>query len=205
MIDPRGSMNIFKAFAIGILFSSIAATAQQVQAAQQVQTVPYVNLNSFLGSWYEIASIPQFFQRNCVKNTVANYTVDNEGGIDVLNTCINQKGELISANGKAKVFDEKTNAKLSVTFLKIFDWVYTLQGNYWIIDLADDYRYAVIGDRHGTYGWIISRTPRIEEKDLVSAMNALRNNGYDLCRFNITPQDHGSPTQLNLCDISPSN
>lgn len=64
---------------------------------------------------------------------------------------------------------------------------------------------AVIGNRNGTYGWILSRTPRIQEGDIVQAINALKRNNYGLCQFNLTRQDHGSPMQLNLCDIAPSN
>lgn len=192
-------MSSLKMFFIGLLFISPTSFAQK-----QVETVPYVSLTSYLGNWHEIASIPQFFQRSCVKNTTANYFINNDGGLNVLNTCVNNVGKLVSAHGHAKVFDTQTNAKLSVTFLKFFDWIYITHGNYWVIDLADDYRYAVVGDKSRKYGWILSRTPRIEEKDLFKAIQSLRRNGYDVCRFNITPQDGGSQMKLNLCDIVPN-
>jgi apolipoprotein D and lipocalin family protein len=182
----------------------VAMSFQLQVKAGQVESVSSVNLDLFIGSWYEIASIPQFFQKNCAKNTVANYSLDEHGGINVVNTCTKADGQFISANGKAKVFDQTTNAKLSVTFFKLGVWIYPVPGNYWIIDLAPDYRYAVIGDKNGTYGWILSRNPRMEESDLVSAMKALQKNGYDLCRFNLTPQDGGTAIKINLCDIAPS-
>ena len=186
------------------IFLSVAFLFSMNAFSSQVQTVPFVNLNLYLGSWHEIASIPQFFQRNCVKNTVATYSLDSQGGIDVLNTCLNQQGSTISAQGKAKVHNEKTNAELSVTFLNLGTWIYFIPGNYWIIDIASDYRYAVVGDANARYGWILSRTPRMSESDLVSAMNALRRNGYDLCQFNLSPQDGGTSVKMNLCDIAPS-
>ncbi len=184
-----------------IVSLSLALFTPFVAVAGQVQTVPYVNLQSFLGSWHEIASIPQIFQRNCAKNTVANYSLDEKGGINVVNTCEKENGQTIVATGKAKVFDSQTNAKLSVTFLKLGTWIYWVPGNYWILDLAEDYRYAVIGDETGRYGWIISRTPRMDEADFMAAVSTLKRNGYDLCRFNLSPQDGGTPSKLNLCDV----
>lgn len=158
-----------------------------------------------MGSWHEIASIPQIFQTNCAKNTIANYSLDEDGGINVLNTCEKKNGQKISASGKAKVYDSQTNAKLSVTFLNLGKWIYWSPANYWIIDLAEDYRYAVIGDGSRKYGWIISRTPRLEESDLIAAVSSLKRNGYDICRFNLTPQDGGTVMKLNLCDLISQN
>jgi apolipoprotein D and lipocalin family protein len=166
-----------------------------------VQAAPSVDLPSFLGSWYEIASMPQFFQRNCAKNTIANYSLDDAGGINVVNTCVKKNGDLITASGKAKVADEATNSKLSVTFLKLGTWIYITSSNYWILDVPSDYRFAVVGTKNADYGWILSRTPRISEEDLLAATEVLRRNGFDLCKFDITPQDGGSPQKLNLCDI----
>ena len=171
-------------------------------APSPVKTVEWVDLQKFQGSWHEFASIPQFFQRNCAKNTIANYSPDaEEGRIKVLNTCVRADGGLISARGQAKVFDPSTNAKLSVTFLNLGTWLYWVPGNYWILDLGPDYRYTVIGDGNRDYAWIMSRTPRMSEEDLVSAMNTLKRNGYNLCDLNITPQDGGSPQPIKLCNI----
>lgn len=184
---------------IFILFSLV--TMPFFVSAGEVQTAPFVDVGSYLGSWHEIASIPQIFQRNCAKNTVATYSLDSKGEVDVYNTCLTQDGRKIEATGKAVVKDTKTNAKLSVTFLKLGTWIYWLSGNYWILDVAPDYRYAIVGEGSRNYGWILSRTPRMSEEDLIHAVSVLKRNGYDLCEFNITPQDGGSPQALKLCDV----
>jgi apolipoprotein D and lipocalin family protein len=190
---------LFSFFCIPSLY---AFSTAPTNLAQPVQTVSWVDLGKFQGSWHEIASIPQFFQRNCAKNTIANYSPDGEAGrIKVLNTCVKLNGDVISARGQAKVFDPATNAKLSVTFLNLGTWLYWVPGNYWILDLGPDYRYTVIGDGNREYAWIMSRTPRLAEEDLISAMKTLKRNGYNLCDLNITPQDGGSPQSIKLCDI----
>lgn len=148
-----------------------------------LETVPFVDLNRYLGTWYEIASFYQRFQKDCVA-TKATYTLRDEETIDVLNECRIKSfdGKLKTAKGTAKVVDKETNAKLKVTFF----WPF--YGKYWIIDLGKDYEYAVVGHPNREYLWILSRTPTLKPEVLNAIRARIRQKGFDLEKLNMTPQ-----------------
>ncbi|MFA5583607.1 MAG: lipocalin family protein [Bacteriovoracaceae bacterium] len=179
--------------------SLIFSLSSLATSGSRVQTVPFVDLNRYLGDWYEIATIPQSFQKACVKNVKAQYSLTKTGLVKVVNSCETKNGKTKIANARAKVVDKDSNAKLKVTFVKIFDWVFSLGGNYWILDLADDYSYAVVGDPTTEYGWILSRTQTLSPEVLERAKVVLEENGYDLCKFKMTIQDNGVSENSSLC------
>ena len=149
----------------------------------------HVELERYTGTWYEIASFPQSFQRGCTATTAV-YTLRRDGEIDVLNRC--RKGSLDgkekSVRGRARVVDRTTNAKLSVTFFRPF------RGDYWIIDLADDYSYAVVGHPSRDYLWILSRTPTMDDATWEGIMTRLQAQGYETKRLARTAQiSHAEP------------
>ncbi len=143
-----------------------------------LRTVEHVELPRYLGTWYEIANFPQRFQRGCTATT-ATYTVRADGDIDVLNRC--RKGTVDgkekSARGRARVLDRTTNAKLEVSFFRPF-WA-----DYWIIDLADDYSYAVVGHPGRDYLWILARTPTLDAATYEGILGRLQNQGYETARL----------------------
>lgn len=153
-----------------------------------LQTVAHVDLSRYLGTWYEIANFPQSFQRGCTATT-ATYTLRADGDIDVLNRCRKGSvdGEEKSALGRARVVDRATNAKLEVSFFRPF-W-----GDYWIIDLSDDYSYAVVGHPGRDYLWILARTPTMAEATYQSLVTRLTAQGYETSRLVRTLQDARSP------------
>ena len=126
-------------------------------SASEVTTVDQVDLDRYLGTWYEIASFPAWFQRGCTGVT-AEYSMRDDGMIEVVNSC--RKGSLDGkfkqSTGRARVVDTETNAKLKVSFFGPF-W-----GNYWIIGLDPDYQWAVVGVPNHKYLWILSRTPTMD-------------------------------------------
>jgi apolipoprotein D and lipocalin family protein len=148
-----------------------------------LKTVAHVHLDRYLGTWYDIASFPQRFQRGCTA-TSATYTRRPDGQIDVLNRC--RRGSLdgkeTSASGRARVVDRSTNAKLEVSFFRPF-W-----GDYWIIDLGRDYEYAVVGHPGRDYLWILSRTPTMDAAVYDGIIARLRAQGYEVARLNRTLQ-----------------
>ena len=121
-------------------------------------TAPHVELNRYMGVWYEIARYPNSFQKGCV-GSKATYSLMDDGKVSVLNECYDGSfsGKLRSAKGKAWVVDKETNSKLKVSFFWFF------AGDYWIIDLADDYSYVVVGHPKRKYLWILSRTKTMED------------------------------------------
>jgi apolipoprotein D and lipocalin family protein len=165
-----------------IVFGFAAAESQQ----KPLQVVPHVDLNRYLGTWYEIATIPQHFQKDCVGVT-ATYTLRDDGTIEVLNKCRKKTldGELKTAKGKAWVVDKETNAKLKVQFF----WPF--RGDYWIIELDPDYRYAVVGHPNRNYLWILCRTPQMDEALYQDLVQRIANKGYDPSRLKRTLQPSG--------------
>ena len=146
-----------------------------------LETVVHVDLARYVGTWYEIASFPQSFQKGCVATT-ATYTIRADGDLDVLNPCRKDAldGPEKSALGRARVVDGATNAKLEVSFFRPF-W-----GDYWIVDLGADYDYAVVGHPGRDYLWILSRTPTMPEATYEGILARLKTQGYDTSRLKRT-------------------
>ncbi len=149
-----------------------------------LEAVPRVDLDRYLGSWYEIASFPQVFQQGCT-GTVATYSLaETPGEIVVQNRC--NKGTLDgpedTATGRARVVDTSSNAKLEVSFFGPF-W-----GAYWVIDLGADYTYAVVGHPDRDYLWILSRTPTMDPAVYDGILERLRAKGYETERLVRTTQ-----------------
>lgn len=151
--------------------------------SQTLQTVPYVDLEKYAGKWYEIASFPQRFQKGCTCTT-AEYTLTDKGYVVVENRCnkdsINGKQSYIK--GKAFVVENSGNAKLKVQFF----WPF--RGKYWIIDLAEDYSYAVVGHPNKKYLWILSRTPVMQEIVYQQIISRLKEKGFDISKIKLTLQ-----------------
>lgn len=153
--------------------------------AQHLETVPYVDLEKYAGDWFEIASFPQFFQKGCT-NTKATYTPNEDGTIHVENSCfLPEKGKTRIITGKAFVKNNSGNAKLNVQFF----WPF--KGKYWIIDLARDYSYAVVGHPNRKYLWILSRTPEMDAKLYSQIIERAEEKGFDLSKLEKTIQSEG--------------
>jgi apolipoprotein D and lipocalin family protein len=151
--------------------------------AQALETVPYVDLNKYSGKWHEIASYPQRFQKGC-HCTTAEYTLSDKGYVIVENRCnkdsVNGKESYIK--GKAFVADGSGNAKLKVQFF----WPF--RAKYWIIDLADDYSYAVVSHPNKKYLWILSRTSKMDDVIYNQILERLKLKGFDLTKLQKTVQ-----------------
>lgn len=156
-------------------------------SAQEMQTLKSVDLTKYVGLWYEVAKIPNRFQKQCVKGTTAQYKLLKDGNIEVINSCLTEEGEKDVADGLARIVDKKTNSKLEVSFVSIFG-IRLFWGDYWILGLGDDYEYAVVGTPSRKYGWILSRTPILDKQKLNKAYETLNNAGYDIKKFEVSPQ-----------------
>jgi apolipoprotein D and lipocalin family protein len=140
-----------------------------------------VELQRYLGRWYEIARYEQSFQRDCEAVT-ADYSLREDGMIRVLNTCRKPDGRITNATGRARIVDPATNAKLKVSFFGPFF------GDYWVLDHAEDYSWAIIGEPSGRYLWLLAReaTPPTSSIDALIARAATL--GYDTSQLIRTRQ-----------------
>jgi apolipoprotein D and lipocalin family protein len=171
---------------MSLLFSLVAVFAvvsvAQDKSARPLEVVPSVDVNRYVGTWYEIARMPFKFQSQCVGDVTATYSLLEDGTIKVVNRCRKQNGEIDEAEGCAKrASDEGPNTKLKVrfapAFLSLLPFVW---GDYWIIDLAPDYSYAVVGEPDRKYLWVLSRTPVINEATMQGILERVKGQGYDL-------------------------
>lgn len=143
-------------------------------AAKPLPVAASVEIDRYLGRWYEIARLPNGFEKNCEAVT-ADYSLGEDGKINVLNACRKgaPDGERKTAKGRARIVDASTNAKLQVSFFGPF-W-----GDYWILWLAEDYSLSLVGEPSGRYLWILSRTPTISDDVKAAALTRLQQFGYD--------------------------
>lgn len=145
------------------------------------QPAKAVDVSRYLGRWYELARYEQGFQKDCDGVTV-DYALRSDGKIAVTNRCRKPDGKVSDAKGRAKIVDPTTNAKLKVSFFGPF------YGDYWVLDRAPDYSWAIIGEPSGRYLWILGREatpgkPKVDE--LIGRARAL---GYDTSMIRITSQ-----------------
>ena len=149
------------------------------------KTVPVdqVDLNRYMGDWYEIVSLPQTFTEGCFC-TRAQYSLNDNGTVKVLNTCHKGSidGKLTKAKGRAKVVNAPANSKLKVSFF----WPF--YGDYWIVGLKEDYTVAVISNHDGSSFWVLSRKPTLPESDLTWALQIAQDQKIDLTNLKTTEQ-----------------
>lgn len=179
-------MNVIRSILVLLLCGLSAACAtKSTQPLPPLQVVPGVDLAKYAGTWHEIARFPHSFQEGCVGST-ATYSLRDDGKIGVVNQCRkgSADGELSTAKGTAWVVDEKTNAKLKVSFF----WPFS--GDYWIIDLGKEYDYAVVGHPSRTYLWILSRAPAMNDPLYNEILDRLRAQSYDTTRLIRTSPAH---------------
>lgn len=142
-----------------------------------LETVSEVDLARYQGTWHEIARLPNWFQKECIRSR-ATYRLTEAGEITVLNECETSPGSLKAAHGTAVVVDRETNAKLNVVFHNWFSRLFPFlaKGKYWILYLDDDYTTVIVGTPDRKYLWILARTPDLDEavyQDLVRRCAAL--------------------------------
>lgn len=149
--------------------------------AQAAQAVPTLDLDRYLGRWYESARYPNRFQKQCLSDVTAEYARRDDGRLSVKNRCKTRDGSFDEVEGVARWEDQKAApAKLKVRFAPAFlSFLSKVWGDYWILALGPDYRYAVVGDPRHEYLWILARTPELSAADYEAALAAAKANGFD--------------------------
>jgi len=157
--------------------------------AEPVKTVPSVDLARYVGVWHEIARYPFRFQEQCAGDVTATYARRDDGRLSVVNRCRTAGGEIDEAEGVARVVEGSGNARLKVRFapawLGFLPWVW---GDYWVIGLDEEYRWAVVGTPDRKYLWVLARDASPSEAEWNAAIEKARENGFDPARLQRTPQ-----------------
>ncbi|MBF0205886.1 MAG: lipocalin family protein [Oligoflexia bacterium] len=150
-------------------------------------TVASVNIEKYMGTWYEIAKYPNWFEKGCGA-TQANYKLLNNGYVSVINRCreLTNVKKIKEAIGTAYVADQATNAKLKVSFVPFFQRWGFFAGDYWILALDPEYQYALVGTPDRKYLWILSRSPTLDEAIIKQLKEIAEKDGFDLSKLVVT-------------------
>ena len=170
----------------GLALVGAAAVARADEKKQSPpRVVPSVDLGRSAGVWYEIARFPNKFQKSCAGDVTATYTVRESGGLDVLNQCRERDGDVKKAKGRARLADKDgPNSKLEVRFAPSWTgWLPFVWGDYWVLDLAPDYSYSVVGSPDRDYLWVLARTPMLDGATYEKAVRAAAAQGFDTSRL----------------------
>ena len=174
-------------FGIALLVCSVTSHAQ---ALPPVQTIASLDVPRYMGTWFELAKFPNVFQRKCVGNTRAVYTLNADNTVQVFNRCRIQDGSTIEALGQAKQMGNATSPVLKVRFApEWLGWMPLVWGDYWVIDLDDQYQLAAVGDAKREYLWVLSRSLKIDPTRYAALLQRLKQQGFDLDKLQVTPQD----------------
>lgn len=184
---------IYSTFLTVLVISSANVFAQSKKSGDKLPpppTVAAVDLKQYAGKWFEIARYPNKFQKKCVGNTTASYALKPDGNINVLNECLVKNGTTESAAGEAKVVEGSSNAKLEVRFApRYMSFLSAVWGDYWIVDLDKEYKYAAVGDPKREYLWILSRTPVMSDATYQNILRRVETLGFNPAKLQKTTQN----------------
>jgi apolipoprotein D and lipocalin family protein len=183
--------------------SASPATAQTAEppTLAPLAALPSLDVPAYMGTWYQVAWFPNRFQKQCVSDTSANYRQREDGNVVVLNRCKTADGKFDEAEGLARPAGSKLQgellqpAQLEVSFLPAaLRWL-PIWGSYWVLELAEDGRYAVVGEPSREYLWVLARAPQLSAADETGIRSRLVQRGYDLSRWQAHPHGATAPAR----------
>lgn len=170
-------------FCMLVMFMTVPAiVCAQPAMEKELKVVPEVDLQRYMGTWYEIARLTFKYQSQCISDVTATYSLLEDGKVQVINRCRDENGELSEAVGVARrATRDGPNSKLEVRFAPAWlSWLPMVWGDYWIMVLAPDYSYVAIGGPDRKYMWVLSRTASMDEAVLQQILEQVKGNGYDI-------------------------
>ncbi len=172
--------------------AAFTATAQSIESLKQpLSPVPSVDLQRYQGTWHQLALYPNRFQKSCASNTHAQYTPLPGGTVQVVNACRTAEGKEMQVEGLARPAratilsnNQLTPPQLQVRFApEWLAWLPYVWGDYWVIQLAPDYRYAVVGEPSRDFLWVLARETQLTAADWAAIESKLKEQGYDPARL----------------------
>lgn len=170
-----------------------AQAADPVAAKTPLPTVPHLDLQRYSGTWYEIARLPNMFQKRCASDVVARYGPLPDGRVSVLNRCLTADGQMVEANAVARRVVHPGEAedvgRLEVRFAPAWlSWLPMVWGDYWVIELTDDYSTALVGTPNREYLWLLSRQPTLDATEVSRWLDKATALGFDTQAVTRTPR-----------------
>ena len=178
------SLNIFLKIIVFIIIADSLVSCKTQKTMIDNTVVKELDIQKYLGKWYEIARFDHSFERGLVGVT-AEYSMRDDGKIKVVNSGYKNSldGKFSQAVGKAKIPDPINEpAKLKVSFFLFF------YGDYYVMELDKEYQWVLIGSNSDAYLWILSRKPQIEKELYNELLDKLQIRGYDISKLIMVEQ-----------------
>lgn len=178
---PSTSWRMAKITVGGIVLAGLAMSSYAHAQAKKMPTVEKVQLDKYLGQWYEIARKPMYFEKKCDRDITATYSLNEKGNVVVDNRCYDNQGQLRQSIGEAFIANAPFNSKLKVSFLPSFiRWMPVARGNYWILKIDTDYQTVLVGEPSRKYLWVLSRTATPSPQVVDEYLKYAKSLGYQL-------------------------
>lgn len=178
---PKAGYKLAKIAVGGVILLGLAATTMVYAQAKPLHVADKVELDKYLGVWYEIARKPMSFQNQCDSNVTATYTLNENGNVLVDNRCTMKDGQQSHAIGEAFVQNAPFNTKLKVSFLpEAIRWLPAGRGDYWILKIDENYQTVLVGEPSRKYMWVLSRDPHLDQHVVNEYLDYAKSVGYDL-------------------------
>jgi apolipoprotein D and lipocalin family protein len=180
-------------FSAWVPLASAQAPSGEISPAP-LEAIASLDVPRYMGTWYEVAKYPNWFQKRCIANTSATYAVQPNGMLQVLNRCQKEDGSMSEALGAAKQVGDANSPKLEVRFAPVWlSFLPFVWGNYWVIDLDPQYQLAAVSEPSRKYLWILSRSKTVEPKAYEALLQRLKQKGFNLDAIEISKQTTANP------------
>ncbi|MEI7608345.1 MAG: lipocalin family protein [Rhodospirillaceae bacterium] len=164
---------------LGLLNSGPAAAEEEA-----LTTIARLDVPRYLGTWHEITKYPNWFQKKCVSDTSADYSLQPDGTVRVVNRCKMADGTWAEAIGQAVQTGGPDSPKLQVRFAPWWlSFLPMVWGDYWVVDLDPDYRLVAVSEPSRQFLWVLSRTPTIDAAAYRDILKRLEAKGFDLTKL----------------------
>ena len=172
-----------------------SAQTQSIEGSPApLEAIASLDVPRYMGTWYEVAKYPNWFQKRCIANTSATYAIQPNGMLQVLNRCQKEDGSITDALGEAKQVGDTNSPKLKVRFAPAWlSFLPFVWGNYWVIDLDPQYQLAAVSEPSRKYLWILSRSKTVEPKAYEALLQRLKQQGFNLDAIEISKQTTEKP------------
>lgn len=180
---------LFCCFSLGAMANDSTPLPTTQNPDAPLTTIASLDVPRYMGTWFEIAKFPNWFQKKCSGHTRADYTLKTDGTVEVINRCRLENGEPNEAIGSAKQIGPANSPKLKVRFAPAWlSFLPTVWGDYWVIDLDANYQLVAISEPKKEFLWILSRTPEVNPEEYKNLLERLSRKGFDLGKLQLTRQ-----------------
>ncbi|NNH88416.1 lipocalin family protein [Acinetobacter terrae] len=178
---PKAGFKLAKIAVGGVVLIGLGMATMAYAKNKPLHTVEKVELDKYLGVWYEVARKPMYFQNKCDRDVSATYTLNENGNIGVDNRCYSKDGQLNESVGEAFIKNAPFNTKLKVSFLpESVRWLPVGRGDYWVLKIDDAYQTVLVGEPRRRYLWVLSRSAQPDQAVVKEYLDYAQSIGYDI-------------------------